>query len=91
MAALSRRTEKVIFWPWISCESSSSSDAFFFSPRKEDCIQGGLDSKLVNPDGGVNIEHKRQQLAEVGYPAAKPDVLFPESGLTKLLKNLPIL
>ena len=27
VAALSRRTEKVLFWLWISCESSPSSDA----------------------------------------------------------------
>ena len=91
MAALSRRTEKVLFWLWISCESSSSNDAclFLFSPRVEDCIKSGLDSEFVDPDSGASIEHKCQQLAEVSHPAARPDVLFPESGWTKSLQNLP--
>ena len=62
---------------------------FLFSPRGEDYIKIGLDSELVDPDSGASIEHKCQQLAEVSHPAAKLGVLFPESGWTKSLQNLP--
>ena len=55
----------------------------------EDCIKSGLDSELVDPDSGANIEHKCRQLAEVIHPAAKRDLLFPDSGQTKSLHNLP--
>ena len=92
MAALSGGRKKFYFGCGLAAKAHRQmmhAYLFLFSPRVEDCIKSGLDSELVDPDSGASIEHKCQQLAEASHPAARPDVLFPESGWTKSLQNLP--
>ena len=58
----------------------------------KDNIRDSFDSKRVDPDGGDNIERKRQKLAESGHPAAAvhdSNTSFPFSGWSKSLKRLP--
>ena len=55
----------------------------------EDYIENGFSGELVDPDGGANVERKRQQLAASGHSVARPEIQFPESGWMKSLKKLP--
>ena len=57
-----------------------------------DYIRSGLESKPLDPDGGVNVEHKRRELVNPGGFGSVDmnlTVSFPNDGWTKSLIKLP--
>ena len=78
----------------VSVTKCSCRDGCFFDDRVQDYIKNSLESELVDPDGSVNVEHKRRELASTaagGSSSVNLDltVSFPKDGWTKLLKKLP--
>ena len=60
--------------------------------RFYDYIRSGLESKPVDPDGGVNVECKRRELVNAGGFGSNDmnlTVSFPNDGWTKSLIKLP--
>ena len=56
----------------------------------QDYVTNGLESELIDPDGGANIERKHHELATACGSVVDLDltVSFPKDGWTKSLKKL---
>ena len=62
---------------------------FFYSNtvcRVNDCINNGLADKVVDPDGGVNVERKK---AFAGLSHTSLNDVFPAEGFQNDLSILP--
>lgn len=63
--------------------------------RVSSYIQEGLDKRIIDPDGGQNVERKRQKLVESGLASLTGHsnldcaVAFPDENWSKSLRNLP--
>ena len=81
---------------WLACRDASrrgrKPDLVL---RVSEYIAAGLDKKIVDPDGGANIERKRLQLQQAGlgggtgHPNLDCSVPVPDDGWVKSLKKLP--
>ena len=60
--------------------------------RGKDYINAGLDSKIVDPDGGANVATKAEKLKSVGVsnPNLKPVPPYPVDGWGSNLASLPM-
>ena len=81
---------------WLACRGASRRGRKAeLVLRVTEYIATGLDQQLIDPDGGANVERKRQRLQTMGlgtssgHPNLDCAVPVPESGWGKSLKKLP--
>lgn len=81
---------------WLTCRGASRRGRKAdLAQRVSEYIATGLDKKIVDPDGGANVERKRLRLEKAGlgrttgHPNLQCAVPAPADGWVKSLKKLP--
>ena len=81
---------------WLACRGASRRGRKAdLAQRVSEYIATGLDKKIVDPDGGANVERKRLRLETAGlgrtkgHPNLQCAVPAPADGWVKSLKKLP--
>ena len=81
---------------WLTCRGASRRGRKAdLAQRVSEYMATGLDKKIVDPDGGANVERKRLRLEKAGlgrttgHPNLQCAVPAPADGWVKSLKKLP--